>query len=66
MMTETTEKMTAVVTRTEEAEEIAATAIAIRGLSMRRKRSSKLAEDQQKVIEAMTEVTPEAVQEVVN
>lgn len=64
MMTETTEEMTAVVIRTEEAEEIGA--IAIRGLSMRRKRSSKLAEDQQKAIEAMTEVTPEAVQEVVN
>ena len=70
-MIETTEGMTVVVTRTEEAEGIVgATAnvimIVIRGLSMKRKRLSKLAEDQRGVIEATTEVTPGVLPEVVN
>lgn len=64
-MIETTEGKTAVVIRTEEVGEIGAIAIVIQGLSMRRKRSSKLAEDQQKAIEVMTEVTPEATSEVI-
>ncbi len=65
-MIETTEEMTAVVIRTEVVEEIAAIAIAIRGLFMKRRRSSKLAEDQQRVIEVTTEVTPEVLPGVVN
>lgn len=65
-MTETIEGTTAVVIGTEEAERIGVIAIVIRGLSMKRKRSSKLAEDQQEVIEVMTEVTLEVLPEVVN
>lgn len=65
-MIETIGGMTAVVIRTEEAEEIGAIVIVIRGLSMKRKRSSKLAEGQQEVIEVTTEVTPEVLPEAVN
>ena len=61
-MIETTGGLTAVVIKTEEAEEIGA--IAMTGLSMKRKRSSKLAEDQQKVIEVTTEVILEVLPEV--
>ena len=63
-MIETTEEMTAVVIKTEEVEGIAA--IAIKGLFMKRRRSSKLAEDQRRVIEVTTEVIPEVLPEVVN
>ncbi len=56
--------MTAVVIRTEVVEEIAA--IAIQGLFMKRRRSSKLAEDQQRVIEVTTEGILEVLPEVVN
>ena len=65
-MTEMIDGMTAVVTRTGEAEGIGAIATAIRGPFMKRKRSSKLAEDQQEVIEVMTEVTQEGLLKVVN
>ena len=65
-MIEMTDVMTAVVIRTEEAEGIGAIAIAIRALSMKRKRSSKLAEDLQKAIEVTTEVILEVLPEVVN
>ena len=56
-MIETIEETTAVVIRTEEAEGIGVIeiVIVIRGLFMKRKRSSKLAEDQQEMIEVMTE-----------
>ena len=65
-MIETIEETTAVVIRTEEAEGIDVIEIVIRGLSMKRKRSLKLAEDQQEMIEVMTEVTLEVLPEVVN
>ena len=50
----------------EEAEGIGAIGIVIRVLYMKRKRSSKLAEDQQRVIEVTTEVILEVVPGVVN
>ena len=62
----TEEGMITVVIRTEEAEETGAIVIVIRGLSTKRRRSSKLAEDQQEVIEVTTEVTPEVLPEAVN
>ena len=65
-MIETIEETTAAVIRTEEAEGIGAIEIVIRRLSMKRKRSSKLAEDQQKPIEVMTEATLEVLPEAVN
>ena len=61
-----TEGTTAVVIEIEEAEGIGAIATAIRDLFMKRKRSSKLAEDQQEGIEVTTEVTPEVPPGVVN
>lgn len=65
-MIEMTEGTTAVVIETEEVEGIAATATAIRVPSTKRKRSSKLAEDQERVIEVTTGVTLEVLLEVVN
>ena len=67
MMIEMTEEMIVAVIEIEigigieEAEEIGAIGIAIRALSMKRKRLSKLAEDQQGVIEVTTKVDPEVV-----
>ena len=72
MMIEMIEGMIVVVIGTgigigiEEAEGIGAIGIAIRVLYMKRKRSSKLAEDQQGVIEVTTEVILEVVPGVVN
>lgn len=60
-MIEMTERNTAVVK--ERSGEIAT---AIRGPSMKRKKSSKLAEDRLKAIEVMTEVTQEVLPEAVN
>ena len=65
-MIETTEGMTAVVTETEEVEGIGVIATAVRDPSMKRKRSSKLAEDQHEAIEVTTEVTSKALPEAVN
>ena len=65
-MTEMTEGTTAVVIENEEAGEIGAIAIVIREPSMKKKRPSKLTEDQQEKIEVTEEVTPEVLLEVVN
>ena len=62
-MTEMTDGMIVV---TEETKGIDAIVIAIKGQSMKRKKSSKLAEGQPKVIETMTEVILEVPPEVVN
>ena len=60
-MIEMTERSTAVVK-----EGIAEIATAIRDPSMKRKKSSKLAEDRPEAIEVMTKVTQEVLPEAVN